>query len=352
MNKDIITIRQSQIRRSVMLCILAQNYMNEGKKFGAIVWGQSGIGKNHATDNLHKEFSEITGEKWGFLDINVSGIMPEDMTGLPANNNGKAVYLPLIKAGDESFGICRIDEIDRPTNMGVLIQAAKFAIDRTTQSPLPEDWFILAQGNGVSDSFTQELTEHIRGRFIHLYVSMNSQQAQDEYNSYLKSRNASPVIQKLVRLNPIKTRDEFEVHAVVNPRTIEYADCIVKAYTEAKEGGEDFSDVLFPVLAGTVGKFLAAEIVKGLEMGDLPSLDEICENPKGAIIPENLSLRHRFVSVLISEVADNCQKAEKLVEYLTRYPAEVARYALDNLILSCPSVAKTSVYVTWQKRLN
>lgn len=350
-NSGVITIRQSQIKQAVMLCILAQGHMPVGKKFGAIVWGQSGTGKNNATDNLHKDFSELTGEQWGFLDINVSGIMPEDMTGLPTESNGKAKYLPLIESGKERFGICRLDEIDRPTSMSVLIQTAKFAIDRTTVNPLPENWFILGQGNGVSDSFTQELTEHIKGRFVHLYVTMNTQKSREEYSSYLESRKAHPSTLKVNRLSPISTRDEFEVHAVDNCRTREYADCIVKAYFDAKENGQDFSEVLFPVLAGTVGKVLAAEFMKCIELDGMPTLDEVCNDPAKATIPKDLSLRHRFVSILIAEASDDCAKAEKLVEYVVRYPAEVARFALDTLILSCPAVAKCSAYVKWEARL-
>ena len=351
MINSVVKIRQSQIRKCVILSVLAQGYMPENKKFGCIVWGQSGIGKNAATDNLHKDFTTLTGKDWGFLDINVAGIMPEDLTGIPYSDGGVANYLPLIKTGKQQFGICRLDEIDRPTSMSVLINAAKFAIDRTTVNPLPENWFILGQGNGVSDSNTQELTEHIKGRFVHIYVTMNSQLAHEEYLKYLESRNAHPATLKIARLNPLKTRDEFEEHAVDNARTREYADCVLKAYSESKLRGQDFSDVLFPVLAGVVGKTLATELFTAIELEGLPTLDDVCKSPKSVIIPNDLSLRHRLVSIMVSEAGDNCAKASKLVEYIVRYPAEVARYALDNLMLTCPNIVKVDAFIKWEARL-
>ncbi len=351
MINSVVKIRQSQIEKCVILSVLAQGYMPENKKFGCIVWGQSGCGKNHATDNLHKKFTEMTGKPWGFMDLNCAGMMPEDLTGIPYADKGEAKYLPLIKATKEQFGICRMDEIDRPTGMAVLINATKFAIDHTTVNPLPENWFILGQGNGISDSNTQELTEHIKGRFVHIYVSMNSQLAHEEYMSYMESRNAHPVTLKMARLHPIKTRDEFEEHAVDNGRTREFADCILKAYGEAKAQGQDFSDVLFAVLAGVVGKTLAAEYYTTLELEGLPTLDDVCKAPKTATIPDDLSLRHRLVSILVSEAGDDCAKASKLVEYIVRYPAEVARYALDNLTLTCPNIVKVSAFIQWEARL-
>lgn len=355
MTGNVITIRPSQIEQAVMLCILAQNHMPKGKKFGALVWGQSGTGKNAFTDKLAEKFTAMTGTEWGLLDLNMAGMMPEDMTGLPATEDckggKKAVYLPLIKTGKQKMGICRMDEIDRPTNKATLIAGVKFAIDGTSENPLPENWFVLGMGNGISDSDTCSLTEHIVGRFCHLYVSTNSDGAKNDYNNYLDSRKANSAVKKLVRLNPMKTRDEFEEHAVYNNRTIEFADCIITAYQNALEQKLDFSDVLLPVLAGVIGRIPATELVTIMELSDLPTLDEVLNDPKNSVIPADLSLRHKYISVLVIEAGEDCDKAEKLVPYLTRYPAEVARFALDNLVMSCPKVANTQAYIQWEKRL-
>jgi hypothetical protein len=155
----------------------------------------------------------------------------------------------------------------------------------------------------------------------------------------------------LYRINTVETRDEFESHAVYNHRTLEYADAILKAYIEMKKVGQDFSDVLLPVLAGAIGKDMAVELLKLYELADFPSLDEVIRNPLKSIIPDDLSLRHKYVSALVHEAQNDCEKATKLLKYIVRLPNEVARYAIETLALACPMVCKSETYVTWQNRL-
>lgn len=352
MNSPVMYVRLSQVPKATKLSILAQQYMPEGKRFGLCVWGQSGIGKTAITDGLAEDFTKLTSSKWDMLDCNLSSIAPEDVKGMPhINASAELKYITQWNLNKDSNGIFRLDEFDRPAYFQNLIAIAKYAIDRQdNDNKLPANWFVLALGNGMSDAHTQELTEHLKGRFIHIYVSTNGSLANEERQAYLETKNLSKGILAFERMNPIKTRDEFEAHAIDNCRTRIYAYAILKAYEVLKGMGKDYSDVLLPVLAGAIGKSEACELLKLVELENLPTLKEVIANPLTAMIPEDLSLRHKYVSVLVSEAQNDCQLATKLLEYLVRLPNEVARFSIENMLISCPDICKSATYVKWSNR--
>ena len=352
MKSNVVYIRTSQIRKATKLAIIAQKFMDEGKRFGACVWSQSGLGKTATTDTLHEELAEETGMDYGLLDCNVSSATPEDVTGFPQVVDGVLNFISQWKHDPESKGIFRLDEFDRPAYFQTLISIAKYAIDRQGEHPLPLNWFVLALGNGASDAHTQELTEHLKGRFVHLYVSTRSSLAQSERMEYLEGSGASKTSLKFERLNPLVTRDEFEAHAIDNHRTRKYADAILRAYDSLKEAGFDYSDVILPVLAGAIGKVSALQLLKIHELDDMPELDDVIADPEGTVMPDDLSLRHKFITALVHEAQADCDKAVKLLDYIVRYPSEVARYAIETLALECPNICKSPAYVKWANRTN
>ena len=353
MKMNVVFIRVGQIQAAVKLCVIAQAHMDAGKRFGCCVWGQSGIGKTAVTDGIADHFSAKTGRPWSMIDCNLSACTPEDVAGYPSLVDGAMKFVSQWNLEPNSCGVFRLDEFDRPAYFQNLIALAKFAIDRQVEKPLPANWFVLALGNGVSDSHTQELTEHLKGRFIHLYVSTNGAKAQAERLAYLEQSGASKTLIKFTRMSPLQTRDdEFEAHAIDNDRTRKYADAILMAYDTLTKQGIDLSEIILPVLAGTIGKTQAIELLKVHELGDLPTLDEVIANPKTTTIPDDLSLRHKYITVLVAEAQTDCDKAVKLMDYLVRLPNEVARYAIEALSLACPAVCKAAVYVNWLNRLN
>lgn len=351
MKNQVVYCRISQVEKIAKLAIIAQGFMPEGKNFGLCVWGESGIGKTSVTDNLADHFSAKQGVKWALVDCNLSACVPEDVSGYPRVMEEKLGYLTQWQMADDSSGVFRIDEFDRPAYFQNLIATAKFAIDRQGDTKLPEKWFVLALGNGISDSHTEELTEHLKGRFVHVYVSTNSQKAQDERLDYLKTLGVDDFILQYEVMNPYKTRDEFEPHAVENYRTRVYAYAIIKAYQALMQAGHDVSDVILPLLAGAIGKNGAIELLKLMDLKNLPTLDEVIANPKTTEIPDDLSLRHKYITVLVNQATNDCEKATKLLDYLVRLPNEVARYAIDTLMLGCPDIVKTQTYVQWSNRL-
>lgn len=360
MSQDVVYLTLKQSKKAIVLCVMAQKYMPTYKtghqdRFGAILWGQSGIGKNAITNDLGVELSASLGEMWIQMDCNLAGMAPEDIHGIPAIRTVKDVevvkYFNSIALPANAKGIFRLDEIDRPAYFQTLIAMAKYSIDRTDHlHTLPYDMFVLGLGNGTSDGHTETLSEHLRGRFCHLYVSTQIQGAADDHIEYMKKAGFSDAVIRMVQSNPVETRDEFEEITAYNNRTIKFADAILKAYKDLKSVGSDFSDVLLATLAGCVGKNAALEIIRIEEMSHLPTLSEIVNSPMTAIVPDDLSLRQRYLTMLVHDAKSDCDKAATLIKYIGRYPAELARFQIERLILDCHMVAQSQEYIDWQRK--
>ena len=362
MKSNVIYLSLPKAKKAIVLCVMAQSYMPEYKggqkeRFGAILWGQSGIGKNGITNNLGVDLSNATGDLWCQMDVNLSGMSPEDIHGVPAIRHDAKTseevlkYFSSIQLPADAKGIFRLDEIDRPAYYQTLIEMMKYAIDRTDhRHNLPHGMFVLGMGNGRSDTNTQELSEHAKGRFCHLYVSENVASAHDDHVDYMRSTGVEESIIRMFQADPIKTRDEFVESAVCNKRTATFANAILKAYKALKIAGSDFGDVLLACLSGVIGKDRAIEVVRLEEMQGLPTLQEVASNPLQAVIPDDLSLRHRFLTVLVNDARTKTEHAPALVTYISRFPNEIARYAMDKLVMDYPEIVKTQEYIKWISR--
>ena len=342
----VVYVEVGQIKKIVSLLCYAQKFMPNGKNFGCIVWGESGVGKTMETDNVSSIVSKVTGETWGFHDINLASSSPEDFGGVPVTSDGKPKMVSIAPVLKEEFGIVRADEIDRPSRQETLNAFVRWSIDRNTDNPVPPKWFILGMGNGISDENTLELDEKTRGRMCHIYVSCNTQFSRDNMLKYWEKRNAPEAFKRFVSLNPYKTRDEFEEHANECNRTRDYALSILMAYDELKAAGCDCSDVILPCIAGVIGKHPALELLKLYELQGCPTLDDVLSNPDTCVIPDDLSLRHKLLMVLVHEAQSDCDKAKGLLAYIKRFPRELARCAVDAMIVGCPEIVHCPEFVS------
>lgn len=341
-NTNILTITPRQSLACCALGMLSQEFMPEGKRFGMFVWGDSGIGKNAFTDKLGSVMTKIYGRNFDQTDFNCCSRQPEDVAGLPyiyKSEEGvhQTKFAPIYDYSKRpKDGIFRIDEMDRPTNKAIIPALLKYAIDRTDDegNVLPLEWFVVAQGNGCSDRDTVELSNHTKGRFIHVYCSLNSDGARRDMETYLSKIDADPAIKALHRLSPVQSNDCFIEHAMYQNRTMEFANCILKAYKKYGESlkklGCPVDAILRPMLAGAIGVAMANELVRLMDFSNLPTLGEIVNQPLKVEVPTDLSLSVKYVNTLCDFVS-NDQEAKGLETYLRRFPDEIARCGLEKL---------------------
>lgn len=334
-----LTITPRQIVSCCALAMLAQKYMPKDKRFGLFIWGDSGVGKNVFTDKVADVLSKLTKDKHDMIDFNCASHMPEDVTGLPYIKKSEDTvitqFAPIYNYDNVAkHGVFRIDEMDRPLVKQVIPALLKYAIDRTDDNVLPLEWFVIAQGNGCTDRDTVELSNHTKGRFVHVYASLNSDSARRDMETYLSDSNADPAVKALHRLSPVESNDCFTEHAIHQNRTIEYASAILKAYRkygdELRKVGCPVDVILRPLLAGAVGVAMASELVRLMDFDDLPTLGEIVNKPNDVSVPTDLSVSVKYVNTLCDFVS-NKQEAKQLAKYFERFPDEINRMAKEKL---------------------
>jgi len=336
---NVLTISPRQITAVSVIARLAQEFMPEGKSFGLFVWGDSGIGKNAFTDKVPAILSKVLGKEHGLIDFNCANRQPEDVNGLPyikkTDNVATTSFAPIYDyTASGSHGVFRIDEMDRPANKAIIPALLKYSIDRTDDNVLPLDWFVIAQGNGCSDRDTVELSNHTKGRFVHVYASLNSEGARRDFETYLSETDADPSIKALHRLSPVESDDCFAEHALHQNRTMDFANAILKAYRKYAETLRNANcpvdAVLRPLLAGCIGVDMANELARLMDFNGLPTLGEIVNGPTKAEIPSDLSLSVKYINTLCDFVS--CEpEAKGLATYIARFPDEITRMGLEKL---------------------
>lgn len=344
-NPQVLTIRPRLILAASVVAYFAQEFMENDQRFGLMIWGSSGTSKNYQTNKLPELLSKVhktmgKDKTFKLLDFNVAAREPQDVAGLPYINrdevNPTTEFAPIYNwAKEGTDGIFRIDELDRPFDKSIIPALAKYAIDRTDKNVLPLTWFVIAMGNGCTDRNTVELSDHIKGRFLHVYTSLNSDAARRDFETHLSESDAHPAIKALWRLSPCESNDCFTEHAQYQPRTMGgFANAILKAYDKygatLKTLGFPVDEVLRPLLAGCVGVAQANEIVRLMDFANLPTLGEIVNRPTKAEVPADLSLAVKYVSSLCDFVT-NATEAKGLETYFKRFPAEIARCGLEKL---------------------
>ena len=342
---QVLTIRPRLINACSALAYFAQEFMEEGKRFGLFIWGSSGTGKNFHTDKLPDLLTKVhkamgIDKPFKMVDFNVAAREPQDVAGLPYIKRDEVKptteFAPIYNwAAEGTDGIFRIDEMDRPFDKSIIPALAKYAIDRTDKNVLPLSWFTLAMGNGCSDRDTVELSDHIKGRFLHIYTTINNDAARRDMETYLSVKCAHPAIKALWRLTPCESNDCFTEHAQYQPRTLgSFADAVLKAFDKygstLKALGCPVDEVLRPMLAGCIGVAQANELVRLLDFAALPTLGEIVNKPAKAEMPTDLSLSVKYVNTLCDFVSNETE-AKGLETYIKRFPAEIARCGLEKL---------------------
>lgn len=352
----LLTVTPRQILSATCLCILAQRFMPKGQKFGMMVWGSSGIAKSAMASKvgpiMEVILSKVEGKKITFprCEFNASNSGPEDLKGLPiiaknAHGNYITKFAPIHDWKGETaseYGLFDCDELDRTMDPSTINAWARYAIDGAGDCPLPPKWFVLGMGNGGSDSNTTELSEHCRGRMVHVYASVNSAEARRDYETYVSEMDVDPAIKALHRLDPVQSNEEdFEEHAVYNYRTTMYANAIINAYKvfgdDLRNAGCMVDAVLRPLLAGAVGVAMGAELVRLMDFDGLPTLGEIVNKPDTVPVPTDLSLSVKYVDTLC-EFASCDHEATQLATYFKRFPDEVARVGLSKLKDTFPTL--------------
>lgn len=300
----------------------------------ALITGSFGIGKS----DIVRQIAASKG--WPLIDMRLSTMDPVDLKGLPAAQNGKAVFLPLGELPDEQRdgpnGILFLDELPQAP-MAVQNAAFSLILDRCIGDyKLPSGWRIVAAGNRITDrAGANRLNAALANRFCHFEI-------ESDVNAWCKwaiGAGINPEMVAFMRFRPDllnKVNPDTPVNAT--PRTWAMADKLLKATLPP--------EVELAALAGTIGEGPAAELIAFLRIWrTLPSPDAVLLNPTSADVPEKPATLYALTGALARKVTE--QTMDAFVTYLGRIPAEFGVAAMQDTITGKPALQSTAAFVAW-----
>jgi len=314
--------------------------------FPVLIKGKPGIGK-----------SDIVAQSVGFWETKANlGLKakliishpvvsdPTDYKGLPfAGEDGSAHFLP--------FG--ELNELINAT------QKTIFFLDDLGQAPASVQaacmQLILARrinGHAVSDHVTfiaatnrkedragvSGLLEPVKSRFASIVeLEVNT----DDWVKWALENNMPIELISFIRFRPVLL-DKFEATKDITnspcPRTVANIGKLQNAGLQ--------KSIEFEVFKGAAGEAFAAEYLGFLKMyRELPNIDQIILNPKGAEVSKEPAILYALAGALSARM--NTQNIEAVITYLDRLPDEISVVTMKDAVTKNKSLTATKGFIKW-----
>jgi hypothetical protein len=296
----------------------AKNYVSEIIAAGLVPFMQSspGMGKSAINYEVSNDYS------LKMVDMRLSTMAPEDLSGLPNFQNGKATFSP--------FDVFPVEDTDLPegkqgwllfldefnsASKSVQAAAYKLVLDRMVgQHRLHNNVAIVCAGNLATDrAIVNPLSTAMQSRVIHLVLRLDFKQFQEDV---MLARNWDSRIVAYLSYKPTQLHDfrpDHNDHTFCCPRTWEFMNKLIqdKEVTASKAA----------MYAGTITSGVAADFVQFVKVYEnLPSIREIVNNPSGIPVPADPATRYATVTHLMDHGDE--KNLDDVVTYIKRMPME------------------------------
>lgn len=280
------------------------------------------------------------------IDLRLTELDSTDLSGLPYFNNGKAEFMPFntfplqdtpVPNGYNGW-LLLLDEFNS-ANQAVMAAAYKLILDRQVgQHKLHDKVVMIACGNLESDNaVVNPMSSALISRFAHFDISLNvddwlewATKAGIDYRitSYLSYRKAN-----LYSFKPDATSP------YASPRTWEMVSKVIK----------DNKSPSTLLVSSLIGDGIANEFIQYTKLYlDLPTLQEILDNPMGVKMSDDLSTQWATMSMVTHSITvDN---HDKLSKFLRRFSTELQYCALREIKHRNPTVL--AKVLDWVKELS
>ena len=315
-----------------------------------------GMGKSAIYKSIAKEFN------LELIDIRLSTCAPEDLTGLPHFENGKARFKPFdifplesdpLPEGKDGWLIF-LDEFNSASK-AVQAAAYKLLLDRMVgQEKLHHRVHMGAAGNLDTDrAITNNIGTALQSRLIHLemHLTVHSQGTHSEFMEDVAFKYdwderviafLSYMPDRLMDFRPDHNNSTF-----CCPRTWDYLQKMIKGKTfnYVNKNGEQFynMDSKAALYAGTITAGVALEFINFTKVfTNLPKLSDIVGNPTNIAIPTDPAVRFAVVSMLISQTNPN--NFSKICDYINRMNAEFRVLFFRGLVVRKPELREEPAF--------
>lgn len=279
------------------------------KKRAVMLWGAPGVGKSDLVANVAKDMGiELR-------DVRLSMLDPVDLKGFPtiSTNKKQMTWLPADFLPTKGKGILFLDEINHAPNA---VQAPAYQLIHTGRLGdyrLPVGWSVMAAGNRTSDkSIAHAMPAALSNRFVHLDYDVNI----DDWVEWATDQGIHTDVRAFIRFKPSllhKFDSKDNPRAFPTPRSWAFVNDIYKDHLT--------QDTEFELIRGTVGDGAASEFIAFTrQIKDLPTVDEVLKDPKGARMPENPASMHAIAAAL--DIKTTVANMAGVMQYIERMPVE------------------------------
>jgi hypothetical protein len=261
-------------------------------RWPVFVWGPPGIGKSSVVRQVAQQNEML------MIDIRASLLDPTDLRGIPAIEDGQAIWCPpaFLPKEDDSEGLLFFDELNAAPP---LVQASLYqlTLDRKVgEYVLPEGWRIIAAGNRSEDaSVVFRMPAALSNRFVHLDFEIDF----DDWRAWATIAQIHPLV-----VGFLSTRREllFDMkntdRGFPTPRSWEIVSDTLKAVGDFHAGQD--------ILLGIVGEGAAIEFLGYCEqaIGE-EAIRAIIDDPENASLPINLGDQYALISYVAANATQN-----------------------------------------------
>ena len=294
------------------------------------LWGPPGAGKSSIVRQIARR------RKVELIDIRASLLDPTDLRGIPAIENGQAVWTPpsFLPRKRDSSGILFFDELNAAPP---LVQASLYQLTldrRVGEYELPENWRIIAAGNRAEDSsIVFRMPAALANRFVHLDFEVDF----EDWKRWALSAQIHTSV-----IGFISTRSEMLMdmsntdRGFPTPRSWEMVSDVVK------EIGA--TDDVHDILSGVVGEGAAIEYLGYCKNAlSEEAIKKILESPDSASLPEDIGDRYALISYIATRSKDDdaLSAAGKIIH---RLPPEFGVLLARDLLGANPDFALNTDY--------
>lgn len=305
----------------------------------ANIKGSPAIGKSAVVATVAKKLGLKV------IDHRLSTSAPEDLTGLPYFENGRAKFFPFSELfpleGDtvpEGFvgWLLFLDELPSASK-SVQAAAYKLILDRMVgQHKLHEKVLIVTAGNLDTDrAITNSVGTAMQSRLVHLEMVPNFTEWYEDVA--LKLGYDERIIGFLhyasghfYDFNPGHSN-----HSFCAPRTWDFMNKLVK--------GQDIDDDDLALFSGTISPAAAAAFIAFSKVSkDLIRVETVVKDPEGTKLPADAQIRFATITHLMSNISED--NLDALVTYITRMDLTAQVMFFRGLIVLHPELRTHAAY--------
>lgn len=322
------TMSPSQVKKGVKACLRAGLTANIG--------GSPGTGKSSLVFEIAKEAKLIP------IDIRLSTFTPEDLNGFPMRVDDKVQFTPFdifplegdnVPEGTNGWLIF-LDELSSASKP-VQAAAYRLILDREVgNKKLHSKVHLVSAGNLITDNaVVYPMSTALQSRLVHFNMGVSV----PDWMEWAISKNFDTRILAFINYKNELLMDfkpDHDDNTFPCPRTWEFVNRLISKNVEPTE--ENLN-----IFAGTIGSGTAVTFTTFCKVySNLPKISDIIANPITALYPDEVGTKYAVITMLMSKINDS--NAEKILEYVSRFPSEMQIVFMRGAVKYNPEIRKVN----------